>query len=164
LLGFHRDASSLLYDLLRHDPDLVRDTLVVDFNVSLHSGIAAVGATVKYGDLSNPETLQHLGLDRCRVIVCTIPDDLLRGIDNRNLVRVVRETAPEAAIIANAIAIDEVPRVYEAGADFVYLNRLEAARTLQRAIRAGIDLRLDEFREERRSRDQDHPQRKEILN
>jgi Kef-type K+ transport system membrane component KefB len=163
MLGFHRDASSLLYNLTQSDPDLVRDTLVVDFNVALHPGIADTGATVKYGDLANPETLHHLGLNRCQVIVCTIPDDLLRGIDNRDLVHVVREMAPQASIIANAIAIDEVPQVYAAGADYVYLNRFEVAWTLQRAIQAGLEKQIDVFKNERQSRNHYRPDRKEIL-
>jgi Kef-type K+ transport system membrane component KefB len=163
LLGFHRDASSLLYNLTQSDPDLVRETLVVDFNVALHAGIRETGATVKYGDLANPETLHHLGLNRCQVIVCTIPDDLLRGIDNRSLVHVVREMAPQAAIISNAIAIEQIHKVYEAGADYVYLNRFEAAWTLQRAILAGIEQQIDVFRNERQSRNHYSPVRKEIL-
>jgi Kef-type K+ transport system membrane component KefB len=163
LLGFHRDASSLLYNLTESDPDFVEDTLIVDFNVALHPAIAATGATVKYGDLANPETLHHLGLNRCQVIVCTIPDDLLRGIDNRSLVHVVREMAPQAAIIANAIAIDEIQSVYAAGADYVYLNRFEVAWTLQRAVQAGVEQQLDVFRQERQSRNHYKPDRKEIL-
>jgi len=163
LLGFHRDASSLLYNLTQSDPDLVRETLIVDFNVALHGDIRATGATVKYGDLANPETLHHLGLNRCEVIVCTIPDDLLRGIDNRSLVHIVREMAPHAAIIANAIAIDEIKNVYEAGADYVYLNRFEAAWTLQRAIQAGLERQIDVFRNDRQSRNHYKPERAEIL-
>jgi Kef-type K+ transport system membrane component KefB len=163
LLGFHRDASSLLYNLSQTDPELLKETLVIDFNVALHGAISRTGATVKYGDLANPETLHHLGLNQCQVIVCTIPDDLLRGIDNRGLVHVVREMAPNAAIIANAIATDEIKRVYEAGANYVYLNRFEAAWTLQRAIQAGIDQQIDEFRDTRQSRNHYKPERKEIL-
>jgi Kef-type K+ transport system membrane component KefB len=163
LLGFHRDASSLLYNLTQSEPDLVKQTLVVDFNVALHGGIRETGATVKYGDLANPETLHHLGLNECKVIVCTIPDDLLRGITNRQLVHVVREMAPHAAIIANAIAIEEIPKVYAAGADYVYLNRFEAAWTLQRAVQAGIEEEIDLFRNKRQARNHYKPDRKEIL-
>jgi len=163
LLGFHRDASSLLYNLTQNDPDLVKETLVIDFNVALHAGIRETGATVKYGDLANPETLHHLGLNQCQVIVCTIPDDLLRGIDNKALVHVVREMAPNAAIIANAIATDEIKNVYDAGANYVYLNRFEAAWTLQRAIQAGIEQQIDTFKDKRQSRNHYKPDRKEIL-
>jgi Kef-type K+ transport system membrane component KefB len=163
LLGFHRDASSLLYNLAKSDEELTRQTLVIDFNVALHEGIRATGATVKYGDLANPETLHHLGLNQCEVIVCTIPDDLLRGIDNTALVHVVREMAPNATIISNAIATDEIHRVYNAGADYVYLNRFEAAWTLQRAIKAGLEQNIEGFRVKRQSRNHYKPDRKEIL-
>jgi hypothetical protein len=71
--------------------------------------------------------------------------------------------APNAVIIANAIAIDEIHKVYEAGADYVYLNRFEAAWTLQQAIQAGLDNSIDAFRTERRSRNHYKPDRKEIL-
>ena len=50
-----------LANLAEQDPKLLQDTLVVDFNVAIHPKIAATGATVKYGDLSNSETLHHLG-------------------------------------------------------------------------------------------------------
>ncbi len=163
ILGFHRDASSLLYNLTQNEPDLIHETMVIDFNVALHAGIRETGATVKYGDLANPETLLHLGLNKCEVIVCTIPDDLLRGIDNTALVRVVREMAPNAVIISNAIATDEIHRVYGAGADYVYLNRFEAAWTLKRAIKAGLEREIESFRNKRQSRNHYKPDRKEIL-
>jgi len=163
LLGFHRDASSLLFNLTENDPDLVKETLIVDFNVALHPAIKKTGATVKYGDLANPETLHHLGLSETRVIVCTIPDDLLRGIDNASLVHLLRHMAPNAVIIANAIAIDEIQKVYAAGADYVYLNRFEAAWTLQRAIAAGLGDEIDVFRNKRQSRNHYRPDRHEVL-
>ena len=163
LLGFHRDASSLLYNLGQSDPDLVRSTLVIDFNVALHGAIAQTGAQVKYGDLANSETLHHLGLSHAQVIICTIPDDLLRGIDNRGLVHVAREISPNAVIIANAINIDEVQKVYAAGADYVYLSRFEAAWTLQKAVENALKDRIEMFRNKRRARNHYSEDRKEIL-
>ena len=68
----------------------ISETLVVDFNVALHDRIRAVGAHVEYGDLANPETLHHAGVDRAEVVVSTVPDDLMRGVDNRRLVEIVR--------------------------------------------------------------------------
>jgi hypothetical protein len=163
LLGFHRDASSLLYNLEQGNPDLLHETLVIDFNVALHGAIAATGATVKYGDLANPESLHHLGLNRAKVIVCTVPDDLLRGIDNSSLVHVVREMSPSAVIIANAISIDEIQNVYAAGADYVYLSRFEAAWLLKKAIDEALDNRIEVFKEKRMTRNRYSADRKEIL-
>jgi Kef-type K+ transport system membrane component KefB len=163
LLGFHRDASSLLYNLEQGAPDLLRDTLVIDFNVALHDAIAATGATVKYGDLANPESLHHLGLNQAQVIVCTISDDLLRGIDNRSLVHVVREIAPKAVIIANAVSIDEIQSLYAAGADYVYLPRFEVAWTLEEAIHEALEKRIEVFKQKRMTRNLYSEERKEVL-
>ena len=53
-------------------------TTVVDFNVAIHPRIAELGAGVTYGDFTSPETLHHAGVDKARVVLCTIPDDMLR--------------------------------------------------------------------------------------
>ncbi|NIM71260.1 MAG: hypothetical protein GTN86_12150 [Xanthomonadales bacterium] len=163
ILGFHRDASSLLCNLQRGDPQLVRQTLVVDFNVALHRKIAATGAAVKYGDLSNSETLHHLGLNRARVIVSTIPDDLLRGIDNRALVGTLRELSPNAVIIANAVTMDSIDKIYAAGADYVYLSRLEAANSLVDAIGEALENRIAVYREQNMERNGFKRGRNEVL-
>jgi len=147
LLGFHRDASSLLYNLEQSDPDLLRETLVVDFNIALHDAIAATGAKVHYGDLSNSETLHHIGLNHAKIVVCTIPDDLLRGINNRSLVRVVRRMNPDAVIIANAVSLDQIDPIYQAGANYVYLSRFETARALGEAVHEALKNRIDVYRE-----------------
>ena len=138
LLGFHRVASSLLHDLGRKDPGTLPQVLVVDFNVNLHPRIAALGAVVKYGDLSNSETLQHAGVDKARVIVCTIPDDVLKGTTNRQIVEAARRINPEAVIIANATELDESRKLYQAGADFVFLQHIEAAKAVRLAIEKAL--------------------------
>ncbi len=163
LLGFHRHASSLLADLAALDEALLHETLVVDFNVAIHPKIAALGPTVKYGDLSNSETLHHLGLSHAEVIVCTIPDDLLRGIDNQSLVRTVREMNPNAVIIANGISFDEIQKVYDAGADYVYMARLECADALGEAVHEALASRIDVYREQNVERHRLREGRKEVL-
>ena len=164
LLGFFREASSLLHNLERDNPELVKQTLVVDFNVSLHEKIAESGATVKYGDLANPDTLHHLGLAQTQVIVCTIPDDVLRGIDNHSLVELVREMAPSSIIIANSVSLAEVESIYQAGADFVYMSRLEAADALGNAIDQALNNRIDVYREHYKERHGAFDSRKEVMN
>jgi len=164
LLGFFREASSLLHNLERDNPDLVRQTLVVDFNVALHEKIASGGATVKYGDLSNADTLHHLGLAQTQVIVCTIPDDVLRGIDNRSLVGLVREMAPSAVIIANAVSLAEVDKIYQAGANYVYMSRLEAADALVNAIDQALQNQIDVHREVYKEKRGDCAARNEVMN
>ena len=163
ILGFHRVASSLLYDIARNDPELAGKTLVVDFNVHLHERIRAVGAHVKYGDLANPETLHHAGVDKAEVVVLTVPDDLLRGIDNRKLVENVRRINPQAIIIANAVSFPDCQAIYEAGANYVFLSRLDTARELGRAIGEALNGNLAPYRTAREAEDGKPPTRQEVL-
>ena len=163
ILGFHRIASSLLYNIARDDPELTSKTLVVDFNVSLHDRIRAVGAHVKYGDLANPETLHHAGVDRAEVVVLTVPDDLLRGIDNRKLVENVRRINPTAIIIANAVSFPDAEAIYEAGANYVFLSRLDTARGLGKAIGEALNGNLGSYRKTREGEDGKPATREEVL-
>ncbi len=146
LLGFHRTASSLLHDIGRDHPEMLARTLVVDFNVNLHSKIAALGVAVKYGDLCNAETLHHSGVDRAQVVVCTIPDDVLKGTSNRKIVKGVRHINPGAVIIANAIELSESQALYEAGADYVFLHRVETARAVEDAVEKALSGEIEEYR------------------
>lgn len=147
LLGFHRVASSLFYELEQNDPELLKKTLVVDFNVALHPEIERRGATAHYGDIANLETLQHAGVDQARVIVCTIPDDILKGTTNVALTKALRAMCPEAAIVTNAVQVTDVKALYDAGADYVFLTRLDSARSLMPALEAAVVGSIREFRE-----------------
>jgi len=149
LLGVHRVASSLLEELRRRDPDVLQRMLVVDFNVGIHAKIAETGATVRYGDLSNPDSLHHLGIEHAAVVVCTIPDDLLKGTTNRKLVRAVRAVAPNATILVEASDLRETVLLYDAGADFVYHGRVEVAHFLAEAVTSAVRGELDAFRSRR---------------
>ncbi len=139
LLGFHRVASSLFYELEHTDPERLKKVLVVDFNVALHPEIAKRGATAHYGDIANLETLRHAGVDKASLIVCTVPDDLLKGTSNLALTRSLRTMNPEAVIITNAVKTTEVQALYEAGADYVYLPRLDSAKHLLPVIEAAAN-------------------------
>jgi Kef-type K+ transport system membrane component KefB len=146
LLGFHRFASSLLHDLSLMHPRLAGKTLVVDFNVSLHDSIRNEGARVIYGNLANTETLHHAMLDRAKVILLTIPDEMLVGTNNNKLVRAAREISPDTAIIACATRLDEIDSLYEAGADYVYVPRLEASKSLSEAIGYALNGQIKQYR------------------
>jgi Kef-type K+ transport system membrane component KefB len=163
LLGFHRVASSLLYEIAQKEPSLAAETLVVDFNAAIHDSIRAFGAHVEYGDLSNAETLLHAGIDRAAVVVSTVPDDLLRGVDNRRLVESVRRMNPKAIIIANAISFADCQAIYAAGANYVFLSRLETALALNDAIGRALNGTLNELRATRNAVENTPEARSEAL-
>lgn len=163
LLGFHRTASSLLHEIGRHNPELLSQTLVVDFNINLHAKISALGVTVKYGDLCNAETLHHSGVDKARVVVCTIPDDVLKGTTNCNIVKAVRHLNPEAIVIANAVELSDSRELYEAGADYVFMPRIEAARAVEDVIEEALSGKLPEYRASIEERYGEWHLRKEVM-
>jgi len=148
LLGFHSVASSLIHELKRARPDLLKKTLVIDFNVRIHPAIRQAGARVKYGDISNQSVLQSLGIDQARVIICTVADSVLKGVTNRDLTRTLRRLNPDARIIMNADRTSMVKEIYDAGADYVYLARVEAALGLLPVLDAAIDGSLEAYRAE----------------
>ncbi len=146
LVGFFRTASSLLEDLIRGNHQLVADVGVVDFNPHVHATLNARGIKVLYGDISQPETLHHAGVGSAEILVCTVPDSLLKGTTNAKLVRSLRELNPKAKIITVADVLSDIPELYQAGADYVSVARLDEAGDLCDVLEAAESNLLDEKR------------------
>jgi Kef-type K+ transport system membrane component KefB len=163
LLGFHRLASSLIHDIEKRSPELVRRMVVIDFNVAVHDELRKRGVRVIYGDVANADTLQHAHVDAADVIISTVPDDLLKGTSNLQLAKIVRRVAPHSKIVVNAIRIADAPAMYEAGADYVFSWRTETSHGLIPAIEAMLDDRAESFREELRRAGRDLFERREIV-
>jgi hypothetical protein len=163
ILGFHRLASSLLHDISRESPDLLERTVVIDFNVALHDNIRKTGAHVVYGDIANPATLMHAGIENAEIIISTVPDDLLKGTSNVALAREVRRLAPNPTIIVNALALSDASAMYTAGADYVFSWRTETSRGVLGAIHATLNGDLPDFRESLRREGLDLLTRHEVF-
>lgn len=163
ILGIHRDASSFLADLARDRPDAIARTIVVDFNVAIHPAITELGAHVHYGDISNEEALIHAGMDRAKIVLCPITDDLLHGITTLDLVRLVRRINPKAVIIANAIRMSAREGLIDAGADIVYLPRLEVAKSLMEAFDHALESRMDHYTDQQHQSFGHVAERREVL-
>lgn len=163
MLGFHRVASSLLVELRKTHGDLLKNMLVVDFDVNIHRRIAEFGPTVEYGDFSHPETLSHVGIDKARVILCTVPDDIMKGTSNEKLVASLRRLNPDAVIIANATEFKAARRIYEAGANFVYLPQIQNAQAILPSLLAALDGGIDAYRSDRERIDGKWDERDEVF-
>lgn len=146
-LGFFRTASALLDEIERHAPQLLKDIAVVDFNPVVHARLTERGVRVIYGDISQRDTLLHAGLAGAEILVCTIPDSLLKGTTNEKLVRSLRELNPKARIIAPAEVIGDAAKVVAAGASYAYLGRVLEGRDLFEAVVAADEGLLDDKRE-----------------
>lgn len=163
ILGFHRVASSLFHEIEKTRPELIPRTLIVDFNTSLHAQLKAKGAMVKYGDFSNLETLHHIGIEGAHVLLCTVPDDILKGTSNLKLATALRKLAPHAVIIVNALRTQDAKAMYEAGADYVYLQRVETAHALLPALEAALAGELKGYIEDHQFRVGNPLERQEVL-
>lgn len=147
LLGFHRIGSALLADLVRLYPEVVPHTLIVDINATVHDEIRRCGAQVQYGDIASVEVLRHAGVDEAEVIVSTLPDELIKGTNNEQLVRQLRQLAPKAVIIANCTRVSQAPALRAAGADHVYRAASAIARGILPSIHAALSATLPSYLE-----------------
>jgi Kef-type K+ transport system membrane component KefB len=121
ILGYHRGAKSFLETISKQQPDLLHKILVVDFNLEVLKELQGMQIHGVFGDISHVDTLEHTHIEQAEVIISTIPDVLLKGVNNLELVRICRTLAPEAAIIATADLADQVDALKRMGADEVLL-------------------------------------------
>ena len=160
ILGFFWTASSLLEELKRQAPELLKEVSVVDFNPHVNEELRRRAIPVIYGDISQRETLVRAGVDQACIILCTIPNALLKGTNNLRLVQQLRELNPTARIIAHAELVEEISKLYAAGADFVSVPRLIEAQELCAVVRAARENRLEAKRQEL---DQQLSDRREVI-
>lgn len=147
ILGFHRVAAALLQDMSRQHPELLSQVLVVDLNVQTHSVIKQLGVRVMYGSAGSKETLLHAGVEHARLIISTIPDELLRGTNNQAIVQTVRAVAsPSAIVFACGSRAKDIDGLYQAGATYVYMPSSETANGVFAAGLAAMTGKLDDYR------------------
>jgi Trk K+ transport system NAD-binding subunit len=123
-----------------------RSIVAIDFNPETLERLQAEGIACHYGDIANVETLRHAGLERARLVVSTISDWFLKGIDNRGLVRLTRALAPRARMIATADTEGDADRLYAEGAAFVLVPPALAAERLYRLLLDPSDAALESAR------------------
>jgi Kef-type K+ transport system membrane component KefB len=138
MLGFFRVASSFMDEALRNHPDLIDDIMVVDFNPEVRAKLEGMGIPCVYGDLSSMDTLHHAEIGHAKVVLCTIPDAVLKGVTNEQLINVVREMCPHAQIITTAESPSKAREHYDAGADFVIQPYQNAGSAAIPAVHAAL--------------------------
>jgi len=137
-LGFHRQSSSLLHELLEADPALRERIAVVDFNPETREALAARGITTIYGDIGQMDLLQHAGIDAASVVISSVPDSVLVGVTNQRLLQAVRSINSRARVITIAETFAAFRQHDQEGAAFVYLPRLMGADRVVGVIREAL--------------------------
>ena len=120
----------------------------MDFNPNVYEKLRQRGVRVVYGDITRRDVLHHSGVAECEIVICSLPNMVLKGADNLKLLRQLRELNPGAKIIVHSELLADIPRLYAAGAGFVTAPRLLEAADLLRTIEAAEKSLLDEKRSE----------------
>lgn len=119
ILGYHRGARALVDAIEQQHPQLLGKLTVIDFNPENLKALKVRGVAGTFGDISSLDTLHHAHIHHAKLVICTIPDMLLKGTDNAMLVKTCRAAAPHATIIATGDDAAHEQRLIAAGAGFV---------------------------------------------
>ena len=119
LLGHFRIAQAVLDRVEQEAPELKARITLVDYDVTRARGVMARGFHWEYGDLANPDALEHLGLEETTFVITTISDTFLKGISTRRLVASLRRLAPQATIVMTGEEKADADDLLRAGADHV---------------------------------------------
>jgi len=146
LLGFSWAASSILEEIARRRPSLLPEIGVVDFNPLAHERLRRRGIHAIYGDISQRDTLLHAGVAQADLLICSLPNTMLKGTTNLKVVQQLRDLNPSAQIVVHAEKLTDVPLLYSAGASYVSAPRLLEATEMIEVLEAAENGLLPDLR------------------
>ena len=113
LFGYNRIGFSLLKSFRK----LRKKFLIVDYNPETIEMLTSHKIGCKYGDASDPELIEEIGLQSTELVISTIPQ-----IDvNLLLVEKIRAVNKKAVVVMTSHNIDDAFNLYEAGVDYVLM-------------------------------------------
>lgn len=121
ILGFHRGARSLVEIILKKNPRMLHEIMVIDFNPEVLKELKLLNVAGIFGDISSVDTLRHAHIEDAKIILSTIPDMLLKEINNLKIVKTCKTLAPEAIIVATADTSEQAEMLKKGGASEVLL-------------------------------------------
>jgi voltage-gated potassium channel Kch len=107
-----------------------------------------MGVACVYGDISHVVTLGHAEIERAKIVLCTIPDHILKGTTNVKLLRLVKAVCPEAKVVLTSEGPDQAKALYEAGADYVIQPSALAGSAVVKMVEQALQGRLDELKKD----------------
>jgi hypothetical protein len=116
ILGYYHVGRELVQRLTETDPALLQRVVVIDFTTEALKRLEGTPVKTLFGDLSRMETLSHAELKHASIIICTLPNVVLKGVTNLGLVSMCRALAPDATIIGMADTESERQELLSNGA------------------------------------------------
>jgi len=134
LLGFHRIASMLINEFETKHPQILQKINVVDVNQAIKKKLEKKGVGYSYGDVSSADVLEHAHHGDASLVLSTIPDSVLQGMTNKQIVTAALKNWPSAICIATAESHAQKKELYEAGASYVLVQTQLCAERLQELL------------------------------
>ncbi|MEX2043691.1 MAG: cation:proton antiporter [Patescibacteria group bacterium] len=132
LFGYHRVGHQFFQSLHKQGYSVT----VVDFNPEVIKKLELRGVDCRYGDATDIEFLEDVGVGAARIIVSTLPD----FESNLLLVKTARQHNPDAIIIVLSQEVRHTESLYEHGASYVLMPHYLGAETTTGMIqRFGLD-------------------------
>ena len=113
LFGYQRGG----HEFVKVFRSLKRKFVVVDYDPEVIDKLEHEEIDYLYGDATDVELLEEVGLDKSKMIVSTITDHET----NKFLVGLIDKVNTHAVIITHADTIDEAAELYELGASYVMM-------------------------------------------
>ncbi|MDO8517364.1 MAG: cation:proton antiporter [Nanoarchaeota archaeon] len=126
LIGCHRMGSVLLKELIKDKDDII----VIDHNPEIVNSLIKKKISCIYGDLSSPEILDNLELEKFNLVISTLPNEE----DNLFLLKKIKHKNRKTKVILTADKIDDALGLYAKGADYVILPKVIAGEELSQII------------------------------
>lgn len=111
LVGCDQIGGLLLPYFIRHKIPV----LIVDFNPSVFNKLSAQNLSVLLGDITDNEIIEKAGLDKAKMVICTVPN----FEENVTIINAIKQVRNRPVFIASSLNKEEAVRLYEAGADYV---------------------------------------------
>ena len=121
---------------------------MIDFNPVVHEKLKQRNVHAVYGDITARDVLHHAGVSHAEVVICSLPNMVLKGANNLKILRQLRELNPHGKIIVHAELLSDMPALYAAGANFVTAPRLLEAADLLHVLESAEKNLLDAKRRE----------------
>ncbi len=138
LFGYHKGGSEFIkvFDSLRHS------FVVVDYDPEVIDILEHQKIEYIYGDVTDIELLEEIGLEKPKLVVSTITDFDTTVF----LVRLLSEKNSRAVIICHADNVAEAEELYDLGASYVMMPHYIGSEKISSIIRRS-GLKKSEFKE-----------------
>lgn len=157
-LGCFTVGWALIDEIERRRPELLKRIVVIDYNSDKKEKFEEKGIAFSYGDIGSPDVLSYH--EGAKLVISTVPDSVLRGIDNKRIVEQSKEVWPNAQVIAIANSVDDASEMYKVGADYVLMiTKLGAKRISEIFEQAPDSLDLTDVLEHMKGSDNPHIRR-----